>query len=267
MEGGRDAPVATPREKRRKILRSARDDGLPRSPACLDDPQAALEEAEKQVREDGEESGGDGAGEDDGVANHSNAAEDERAESSGANGGGDGGDTDGDDCGGADAGENYRKRKREADAPENLKVGHAHGFGGFEDGRIDAREANVSVAQDGEKRVEDQSDDGGAAADAANEGNGNQETEKREAGNGLQNACDAESDSAQRGALYHDHAERDADENRKGHGDDDEREVLEGGVQDLRAVSNEEGPGGHEDAPGCAATGCMREAVKGRASG
>jgi hypothetical protein len=99
MEGGRDAPVATLRGKRGEILRSARNDGLPRSRACSDDPQAAFEEAEKQVREDGEESGGDGAGENDGVADHSNAAEDESTESSGADGCGDGGDSDaGDGC-------------------------------------------------------------------------------------------------------------------------------------------------------------------------
>src|SRR4029077_14055742 len=175
MEGGRDARVAVLRESRGEILRSARNAGLPRSPACSDNPQAALEKAEKQVREDGEESSGDSAGENDGVADHSNAAEDESAESSGADSGGDRGNTNSDDRGSTDAGEKYRKREREADAPENLRIGHAHGFGGFEDGRVDAGEANVSVAKDGEKRVEDQSDDGGAAADAANEGNGNQE--------------------------------------------------------------------------------------------
>src|SRR2546425_3995192 len=42
-----------------------------------------------------------------------------------------------------------------------------------------------SIAQDGEKRVEDQSDDGGALADAADEGNGNEEEKKGQAGNSL----------------------------------------------------------------------------------
>ena len=46
---------------------------------------------------------------------------------------------------------------------KNLRAGHAHGFGGFEDGGIDAGEADVGVAENGEKRVQNQRDDGGAA--------------------------------------------------------------------------------------------------------
>jgi hypothetical protein len=42
--------------------------------------------------------------------------------------------------------------------------------------------------------------------------------------------------------------------------------VLEGSVQDLGAMRDEESPGGHEDAPGRAAARSMREAVKARAS-
>ena len=89
-------------------------------------------------------------------------------------------------------------------------VGHAHGFGGLQDGGIDAGEADVGVAKDREQRVEDERDDGGARADAADERNGNEEAEEREAGNRLKNAGDAERDGAQRWALHDEHAERDA---------------------------------------------------------
>ena len=126
-----------------------------------------------------------------GVVDQGDAAEDEGAEAAGADGGGDGGDADGDDGGGANAGENDGERKGEADAKENLRAGHAHGFGGFEDGRVDAGEADVGVAKDGEKRVEDEGDDGGAAADAADEWDGDEESEEGEAGDGLKNAGDA----------------------------------------------------------------------------
>ncbi len=70
-------------------------------------------------------------------------------------------------------------------------VGHAHGFGGFEDRGLDAAETDVSVAENWKKSVEDERDDGGAAADAADERNRNEKAEEREAGNGLKNAGDA----------------------------------------------------------------------------
>ena len=77
--------------------------------------------------------------------------------------------------------------------------GHAHGFGGLQDCGIDAGEADVGVAKDWEYRVENEGDDRGARADSADERNRNEEAEKREAGNGLENAGDAESDGTQSG--------------------------------------------------------------------
>src|SRR5580700_4824994 len=135
----------------------------------LGDFEAAFEEGEEAVGDEGEESGGDGAGEEYGVADHGDAAEDEGAESAGSDGGGDGGDADGDDGGGANTGEDYGERKRETDAQENLSVGHAHGFGGFQDGWVDIGEADVGVAKNWEQRVEDERDNCGARADAADE--------------------------------------------------------------------------------------------------
>src|SRR3989441_877402 len=231
------------------------------------DSQAALEEAEQEVREDGEKSGGDGASEDEGIADERDTAKDECAEAAGVDGGGDRGDADGDDGGSANAGENNGQGEREADAEEDLRAGHAHGFRGFDDGRVDAGEADIGIAQDGEKRVEDQSDDGGALADAADEGNGNEEAEEGEAGNSLEDAGDAERDSAQSGAVDDEHAEGDANENRNGHGDDDESEMVERGGEDFGAVLGEEGPiahlGAHAGTPGAT----ISEAVKARTSG
>ena len=83
----------------------------------LDDFEAAFEEGRAgRVGEDGQERGGNGAGEDDGVADHGDAAEDEGAEAACADGCGDGGDADGDDGGGANAGKDDRKREGKADA-------------------------------------------------------------------------------------------------------------------------------------------------------
>src|SRR5712664_4054420 len=235
------------------------------------DLQSALEKAEEKVGEESEEGSGDGAGEDESIADESDAAEDEGAEAAGADGRGDGGYADGDDGGGANAGENYGERERETDAEKNLRAGHAHGFGGFEDGGVDAGEAYVGVAQDGEKRVEDERYDGGALADAADKRNRNQEAEEGEAGNGLENAGDAKRDGAQRWALHNEHAERDADENGNDHGDEDEHEVIQRGAENFFAVIGEERPIARELAHGEAHAGIpgdtVSEAVKARTSG
>src|SRR6266849_8358703 len=143
-------------EKKRK---QERDAGAQRS-ICLRNFEAALQEAEEEVGEESEEGSGDGAGEDESIADEGDAAEDEGAEAAGANGRGDGGDADGDDGGGANAGKDDGEREWKADAKENLRASHAHGFGGLKDGGIDAGQSNVSVAKDGEKCVEDERHDG-----------------------------------------------------------------------------------------------------------
>src|SRR4029077_13276964 len=116
------------------------------------------------------------------------AAEDEAAEATGTDGRGDSGDADGDDGGGSNAGKDDGEREWKPDAKEDLRAGHAHGFGGFQDRRVNAGEADVSVAQDGKKRVKDKCDDGGALADAADEGDGNEKAKQGKAGNGLEDA-------------------------------------------------------------------------------
>src|SRR5256886_6065144 len=58
--------------------------------------------------------------------------------------------------------------------------------------RVNSGKADVGVAQDGEKRVENESDDSGALSDAADKRNGNQESEERETGDGLEDARGAQ---------------------------------------------------------------------------
>ena len=61
--------------------------------------------AEKEVGKDGQQGCRDGARQDDGVADHGDAAEDERAETAGADGCGNRGHANGDDRGSAYASE------------------------------------------------------------------------------------------------------------------------------------------------------------------
>ena len=139
------------------------------------------------------------------------------------------------------------KARGKPHASENLCVGHAHGFGGFQDGGIDAGETDVGIAENGKQRVKNQRDDGGAAADAADERDGNQETEQREAGDGLKNAGDAEREGAQCRALHDEHAQRHADEDGDEHGDQHQRHVIECGVENFRAMRYEKCPRAHAE--------------------
>src|SRR5580704_16510135 len=191
------------------------------------DPQAALEEAEEKIGEEREKRGGDGAGQDERIADEGDSTKDERPEAAGPDGRGDGGHANGDDRRRADAREDYGEREREAHSPENLRAGHAHGFGGFEDSGINAGEADVGVAQNGEQRIEDEGYDSGAIADAADKRDGDKKSKERETGDGLENAGDPERDRAKRRALHDEHAERDTDQYGDGHGDDDEHEVIQ----------------------------------------
>ncbi|OLE97165.1 MAG: hypothetical protein AUG75_11525 [Cyanobacteria bacterium 13_1_20CM_4_61_6] len=162
--------------------------------------------------------------------------------------------------------ESLTSSQREADAKKNLRASHAHGFGRLEHGRVNSGKADIGVAQDGEKRVENESDDSGAFSDAADKRNGNQEAEEGKTGNGLEDTRGAQGDGAQRGALYDEHSEWDANENGDDHGDDHERKVIERGAEDFVAMIHEEGPSGlriHAEAPGIT----VRDEVKARTSG
>src|SRR5207245_2802787 len=123
---------------------------------------------------EGEQSCRNGTGEDERVADQGDAAENKRPEPAGANGGGDGSDANGNDRGRPNTGKDDGESKREAHAKKNLRARHAHGFGRFEDRRINPSTANVSIPKNRKQRVENQRDDGGALVDAAGKGNRNQ---------------------------------------------------------------------------------------------
>ena len=227
------------------------------------DSKTALEEAEEEIGEEGEEGGGNGAGEDEGIADESHTAEDEGTEAARADGGSDGGDADGDDGGGSDPGKNNGERERKPDAKENLRASHAHGFGGFQDGGIDTGEPNIRVAKDGKNCVQDERDDGGALADAADERNGNEKTKEGEARDGLENAGDAERDGSQSRTLHDEHAKRNANEDGDSHRDDHQRHVIQSGTEDFASMLHHKSPRVHAEAPGATS----REAVNARTSG
>src|SRR6266850_4589743 len=242
--------------------KEARSRAEARPQHSLGDAEAAFEEAEEEIREEGEKCGGDGAGKDEGVTDEGHAAEDEGAEAAGTDGCGDGGDADGDDGCGSNAREDDSERKRKPDAEEDLRARHAHGLCGFQDRRVDTGKTDVSVTEDWKKCVKDERDDGGALADAADEWNGNEKPEESKAGDGLEDAGDTEGDGSQSGTLHDEHAKRDADENSDGHGDDYECEVIQRGAEDFATMIQDKGPRAHARAPG----ETERDEVKARTS-
>lgn len=212
--------------------------------------EAAFEQREEQVGENGEHGGGNGSCENNGIADHGDPAKDESTQSAGADGRCNGGDSNSDYGRGADAREDDSQGKRQAHAGENLRVGHAHGFSGFQDCRIDTRKADVSIAENGKQRVEHERDDGGAMANAANERNGNQKSEQRQTGDGLEHTGDTQRYRAQSGALHDKHAKRHANDDGDGHGNQNEDHMIESGAENLRLVRDEKGPRRHVGTPG-----------------
>src|SRR5260370_41427797 len=94
---------------------------------------------------------------------------------------------------------------------------------------------------------------GGAGPDAADERDGDEEAEEREAGDCLKNAGEAECEIAQRGTMNDEHAEWHADGDGEGHGDEDKAQVSGGGVPDFPPLVQEKREGGHAGPPGSGA--------------
>src|SRR5215470_15136425 len=138
--------------------------------ALSGDSQAAFEKAEQKICNESEDCGRNCAGEDNGVTHHGHTTKDKCAEAAGSNRGSDGGNADGDDGSGANAGHDEAAGERQANTKENLPLGHAHAFGGFENGGIDRGKTDKGVAQNGQESVENERHNGGVRSDAAEEG-------------------------------------------------------------------------------------------------
>jgi len=79
----------------------------------------------------------------------------------------------------------------------------------------------------------------------------------------LKNTRKAQRKVSQRRPVNDEHAERDADRNRKRHSNEDESQMVGGGFEDFGAMLEKKCPGAHTCAPASGA----RDAVKARTSG
>ena len=124
--------------------------------------------------------------------------------------------------------------------PEKLAIGHAHAASGFDDGAIHALDAGVGVANERQQRVQREREDGEAVGTCADPGRGQKESEKREAGNGLDNVCAAEHRLFQHRPACDQNAERDSNQHGEDDGSTDQPEMFGGEFQDFGVVLDDE---------------------------
>ena len=202
--------------------------------------QQLLDSAEAEVGDERHQRRRNGAGEDDAVVDHRDAAKDELAEAAGADRGRDGRDPDGDDGGDADSRQHHRQRQRQLDLPEKLARGEAHRDGGFADRRADAGDPDIGVANDGQQRVQRERDDGQTVGTRAQPGQRQQQSEERQAGNGLDDIGAAQHQRLPTRPAGEQNAERHSDGDGQQHRDPDQPQVFGGQGRNFALVGEEE---------------------------
>ena len=153
--------------------------------------QPTLDAAEQCVERKSERGRRDGTGKDHGRVGERDPPEDVDAEPSGADEGRQSRHAYGHDGRGPDTSKDDRRRERQLDLPEHLKVRHSHPDRSFANGGRRAFDADDRVSDDGQERIQEQRHDRGRRADADER---NQKSEKRETRYRLQNAGDPEND-------------------------------------------------------------------------
>ena len=98
---------------------------------------------------------------------------------------------------------------------------------------VHAQDSGERIAKNRKQRVEHQRDDGGPFADAADEGNRDQEAEQRETGDGLHHVGEAEQRRAQGCAARQQDAQRQPGADGDGHGTQHQDEMLAGQLRHL----------------------------------
>src|SRR6185437_1919559 len=190
---------------------------------------------------EGEEGGGDGSGEDEGVVDAGDAAEDEFSEASGADGGGDRRHAYTCNGGGPQSGEDDAGGEGQFDFEEALPAGHAEGAGDVLERGVDGADAGVGVAQDGQQGVAGEGEDGEARGVFAEPWHGEEQAEEGERGDGLDDVGEGDDGAGEGFMAGEEDAERQGNSSCDQHREKREPEMLEGEAGDLVGVGGEEG--------------------------
>src|SRR5947199_4820623 len=128
---------------------------------------------------------------------------------------------------------------------EELPVGHSHAPPRLAHCRVHTGDPLVGVANDGQERVEDERDDGGPRADAADERQRDEESEQREARHRLEHVRHAQNGAPPRRPPREQDAQRHADHDRRTGRDRDQIQMLAYESQDFLRVPGVEFPEPH----------------------
>jgi hypothetical protein len=124
--------------------------------------------------------------------------------------------------------------------PEHLTIRESHAVRDLKDGRIDASHSGKGVANDGQQCVQRQRGDGETVGARTKPGDWQQQSEKREAGNGLDHVVGSEHDGPQFREAHQDDAQRNADEQRDRHRPQHKAEMFDGQHRNLDPVFEKE---------------------------
>ena len=117
---------------------------------------------------------------------------------------------------------------------------HPHRDAGFANRRVDPGQARDRRPHDRQQPVQNQHDDGGTRADAADERHGQQEAEHRQARNRLHDVREADDRRAHPRPARGKHTERNADGDRRQRGHGHERHMLRQQRRQLGAMRRPE---------------------------
>jgi len=126
-----------------------------------------------------------------------------------------------------------------------LAIGHAHAASGLDYGAIHAFNSSVGIANQGQQRVEGESQDCEPVGTSSDPGSGQQESEEREAGDSLNDVGSAEDGFVQRGPAGNQNTERDSNQDREESGSAHQPQVLQRKLQDFGVIVQHKLPDVH----------------------
>ncbi len=218
--------------------RRQRGHGCSRSPARIGD---AAGQRQRGVARERQQRRRNRAGKNHRRVDHREAAEDVVTKSAGANRRRDGGRADANHHGDAKARHDRRQRERPFDLRQHLAGRQAHRDRAFDHRRRHTLNAGDRAAQHRQDGIDRERDERGARADAADERQRNQETEQRQAWNGLRQVGERDDRFRERRPPRREDAERNADRRRNRRRCQHQHHVLAKPRDEFGAMRSDEG--------------------------
>src|SRR5579864_275466 len=202
--------------------------------------ERALQQAEEQVGGERHQSRRDGPGQNHAVIHHRQSTEDEFSQPAGADCGGDSRQAHGGYGGDAYPGHDHIRRQRQLHVPQQLGARESHGYRRVAHRRINAGDADVGVLNDRQQGVESQREDSQAVGARTQPGQRQQQSKKRQAGNGLDDAVRPQDKVLPSRPPRQKNSQGHADRDGQQHGDAHQPQVLGRQREYFATVSQQE---------------------------